>query len=548
MSPRYCVLLSICDPFPPMTINPIFNRLCSLAIAIVVWMLYAPATVASTTDSSDDEQTANYYILHLDRGENVYLNAHAELCTAPDEPEIFLDELQGDNLRALVALELAHTTKFYNILRKQNSELLFYHYGHTKKDEGYKEVIAFAKYHKEQSKRVANNIKLLKKAADRLGRKNGHHLKAKFHTVRIAFQDRDGSNDTFSPFCMYDDNGDCNYAIAMSQLIASSSRKATCKIDGKGNLLRTTPNGDGHDGERFGTDGSYYQGHFNASFQRDGMGFCVDTTLVRCGDWQGDTYTGQVMLHHPGRIYGLDISRYEHDKSKPYKVQVKRKTDDGRDTLVTISTCTVDIDWSDLRITSVGSRAPKIEGKVDYPVDFIFIKCSEGQDWLNRYYNADLDSCLAHKIPVSAYHFYSHKSAAKDQAANFVRNGRLNEGTMLPMLDVEPNDSQLKAMGGINGLLKGMVVFVREVEAATGLKCVLYLNQSFVRSYWHLFPEELKQCDIWLAKYHAKHPYTKYNIWQFADDGHVKGIVGDVDINVFNGNRKEFEKWLNKKK
>ena len=33
-------------------------------------------------------------------------------------------------------------------------------------------------------------------------------------------------------------------------------------------------------------------------------------------------------------------------------------------------------------------------------------------------------------------------------------------------------------------------------------------------------------------------------IWQLAPDGRVRGIHGEVDINVFNGYSGEFRQWL----
>lgn len=518
---------------------------------IAAWAMSASCLFAQTPSSD----AIGYYVLQVERGEHVYLNAHADICLDPEvaTSQTLPNELRGEALKRLVSLELQHTTEFFTILRRQNAELVFYKHTHTKKDKGYKEVISFAKKHKEKIEVVANNIKSLKKAQKQLERRSSlQKMEATLHTTSLHGKDNKGTaapngSNAFLPLTTGNKEG-CNYGLAMKQLFAPDENGV--HSDSKGNIFclkKSKKNPSAVFGERFGTDGSYFKGYFNTNLKRQGEGFGVDTTLVKCGDWNDDAYIGQNMLHHAERIYGLDISRYEHDKSKPVKVQVKAKTADGKDTLKTITTSTVDIDWSDLRITHLGTRANQIEGKVNYPVDFIFIKCSEGRDWLNRYYNADLDSCLAHHIPVSAYHFYSHKSSAKDQAANFVKNGRLNENTMRPMLDIEPSESQLKAMGGIHELLKGMVIFIDEVEKATGRSCVLYLNQSFVRNYWHLFPERLKQCDIWLAKYHQNHPYTKFLIWQFADNGKVKGIIGDVDLNVFNGSRKDFDKWRKQK-
>lgn len=531
-----------------MTFRTIATRAFTVVIAIAVWALCAISAHADNSDANTE--TKCYYVLKLGNGETLNLNAHPDICGLQIEglEDEYMPVLKGEALRQLLRREWAHASELLVILRKQKRELAYYKRGHTKMDVGYKNVVAFAKHHNEQIDKVAEKVKLLKKANEKMDREStARKLQAKLHTIGPDNKKDKADDPTKMLTLTTSANGqDCNYAAAMKQLLGHDSSGSICKTDTKGNifLFKHHKGKEGeYFGERFGRDGSYYQGYFNGSLQRHGNGFGVDTVLVKSGDWQSDSYTGQVFCFHPERIYGLDISRYEHDKSKPVKQTVHAKTEDGRDTIKTIMTNTVGIDWSDLRITHLGKWAKKIKGKVNYPVDFIFIKSTEGMDWKNRYYNADLDSCLAHNIPVSPYHFYSHKSTAKAQAANFIANGRINECTMRPMLDIEPSESQLKAMGGIDALLKGMVTFVDEVEKATGRLCVLYVNQSFLRSHWHRFPERLKQCDIWIAKYHEKHPYSKYLIWQFTDGGYVKGIVGDVDLNVFYGTRKDFDNW-----
>lgn len=496
-----------------------------------------------------DVHTAELYVLQLGGDQAVCFDPSA-LFPSSDRSQL-LPTLQGDTLANLVKREHGLSAQLYRVMSRQQQELNHYMRGHSSKDEGYKEVCAFAKKHKAQTARLAANLRLLKAAEERLASPTASTYVAKLRSMYLfngqSKIDAQCSINLDNVVLLHetDSLGCCNLALALKHHIAPDDSKALCTTDSLGNVLRfdestvTFP----AQGERFGADGSYYRGSFTAQLLREGNGFAVDTTLVKCGAWEADSYVGQVMNHHADRIYGIDISRYEHDKSSPVRVQKRLVDAEGRDSIVTISTRTVDIDWSDLRITHLGGKAPKVTGDVDYPVDFIFIKSTEGMDWRNRYYNADLDSILAHNIPVAAYHFYSHKSRVEDQVVNFLEYSRLNEGTIRPVLDIEPSAAQLRAIGGIDQLLSNMVYFVDEVQKASGLQCVLYLNQTFVNNYWERFPERLKQCDIWLAKYHENHPFTKYDFWQFTDRGHVKGIVGNVDINVFYGSRKDFDHW-----
>ena len=49
---------------------------------------------------------------------------------------------------------------------------------------------------------------------------------------------------------------------------------------------------------------------------------------------------------------------------------------------------------------------------------------------------------------------------------------------------------------------------------------------------------------MWIARYSEYKPDLRLAFWQLCPDGHVAGIQGDVDINVFNGYKLQFEKFL----
>lgn len=537
----------------------IVHQLTAIARVVVLCITAFAASVICVQARSDDKtldglNAVNLYVLQLGGDDALCLNPIALLPTdslGVVQTNELLSVLQSDTLRTLIHNELNYSTKLLRILQRQHDELEFYKNTHTARDEGYSDVVEFAKQHDKHFQRLSANVGVLQLAKQRLAQNDGAFLLAKLRSTYL-FNGTSKHEGGISPDKVVvlhrpDSIHVFDHAHGVKQLLAADDTQHHVMTDSLGNIFRFLhhPDSSNHSlpGERYGNDGSYFKGYFNAQLLREGDGFSVDSTLVRCGTWKDDNYIGQIMHHHADRVYGIDISRYEHDKSRGVYIDVKSVTPEGNDTVMSVFSKTAPIDWSDLRITSLGKKAPKFDGPIDYPVDFVFIKCSEGSDLLNRYYHADLDSCLARNIPVAAYHFYSVKSAAKSQAAHFLKNARIDEGTMRPMLDVEPSEAQIRYAGGIDALLQGMTTFVQEVESATGRRCVLYLNQTFVRNYWSRFPDALRKCDIWLAKYNENHPYTKFNIWQFSDCGRVRGIIGDVDLNVFNGTRDDFVKW-----
>ena len=61
---------------------------------------------------------------------------------------------------------------------------------------------------------------------------------------------------------------------------------------------------------------------------------------------------------------------------------------------------------------------------------------------------------------------------------------------------------------------------------------MLYFNRR--QSERLLYLSELKDYDFWLAAYtdRMRFPY-KIKMWQYTESGHVPGVEGDCDINIF---------------
>jgi len=270
-------------------------------------------------------------------------------------------------------------------------------------------------------------------------------------------------------------------------------------------------------------DGSFYDGYWSQD-ERDGLGFSlVPGKMLRMGEWKHDRYLGERLEYTSHRIYGIDISRFQHDVGKKH----------------------YGIDWSSLRITSLGSISKKkVRGKVDYPVSFIYVKATEGISLRNRYFAADYAQAKAHGIHRGAYHFFSTRSDAAQQAWFFLKYCAYKKGDLPPVLDLEPLPSQIERMGGTGRLFAGVRTWMRIVERQLGVKPVLYINQIFVNRYLPSAPDIKENYRIWIARYGEYKPGIHLLYWQLSPDGRVRGIHPTVDINVFNGYSNQFNKFL----
>ena len=268
--------------------------------------------------------------------------------------------------------------------------------------------------------------------------------------------------------------------------------------------------------------GAYYEGRW-ADGKPCGFGFYVNGSMMKAGEWQAGSYRGEKTIHTSERIYGIDISRYQHGRGRLYWP----------------------IHWDKLRIVSLGNLSRKrISGRVDYPVSFVYIKSTEGVTVRNRYYRADYLQARRRGIPVGAYHFFSLRSDASAQARHFVRHSLFRRGDLPPVLDVEPTDSQIRAIGGPEELFRRVRQWMGIVRSRTGAKPVLYVSQEFVRKYLDKAPDLKRDYNVWIARYGEYKPDIKLLFWQLSPDGRVSGIRGDVDINVFNGYAGLFRRFL----
>ena len=274
-------------------------------------------------------------------------------------------------------------------------------------------------------------------------------------------------------------------------------------------------------------NGDYAEGHWEDDRQH---GFGLELLQpdngephLRVGDWTTGRFMGERMRYTTERIYGIDIARYQHGKGR--KV--------------------FPIRWDQMRITWLGKKGSRnVSGTADYPVSFLYIKSTEGTTVRNRYYAGDYVQARKHGIRTGAYHFWSVRTTGADQARFFLQNTRFSKGDLPPVLDVEPSDAQIQQMGGIERMFQHIRVWMNMVQRRTGVRPILYINQMFVNKYLSLAPDIKRDYRVWIARYGEYKPDVRLTYWQLCPDGRVAGIHGEVDINVFNGYKSQFEEFL----
>ena len=289
-----------------------------------------------------------------------------------------------------------------------------------------------------------------------------------------------------------------------------------------GGMMNRHGEANGH-GAFFSADGSYYEGHWEHD-QRQGFGLSISSSHLKVGAWLRDEFRGERMNYHSDRIYGIDISRYQHERGRRrYR-----------------------IDWSNLRVVNLGRRisSERVLDTLNYPVSFVYVKSTEGVSIENKYYEEDDANARLNNIPVGAYHFFSTTTPPEEQARHFLLHSYFRHGDLPPMLDVEPSEHQIETMGGPLVLFSNIRVWLQMVEHDTHTRPIIYVNQRFANTYLDLAPDLKETYHFWIARYGEYKPDIHLDIWQLTGDGRVKGITPEVDINVFHGYQTHWEDFL----
>lgn len=202
--------------------------------------------------------------------------------------------------------------------------------------------------------------------------------------------------------------------------------------------------------------------------------------------------------------------------------------------------------------------------KETYGVTFVIIKSSDGGDKGNalakKWYQIDRKAAKAQGLVVGGYHYALPGNLAKDrtkdaklQAARAVRQANGAKVGDLPLtLDME----ELPCGWTHAQLAQWTDVFLKEVKRLTGRTPMIYMNGTFIKRIVGANVADFSEYPLWLAKWgpglgtdpgDASIWPGKWIIWQFTADGKVSAVPSkNTDLNVFNGNREDFQQFVNR--
>ncbi len=182
------------------------------------------------------------------------------------------------------------------------------------------------------------------------------------------------------------------------------------------------------------------------------------------------------------------------------------------------------------------------QGDIDWPrvahddVAFVYLKASEGAGARDPAFAHNWREARGAGLAAGAYHYFTFCRSGTEQAANFLAAAPHQSQALPPVVDLE--------FGGNCGIRPSGEVFRREldaflapVEAREHRPAILYLTPEFLAAYG----DNLPQRPLWRRSIALQPgPEAPWVLWQYHNRGHVDGVRGPVDLNVFSGDRPAF--------
>lgn len=166
---------------------------------------------------------------------------------------------------------------------------------------------------------------------------------------------------------------------------------------------------------------------------------------------------------------------------------------------------------------------------------FAFTKATEGEEYVNPTFAYNWAESKRVGMIRGAYAFARPGGTDAVAEADFFLDtidaaGGLETGDILA-LDLE---------SGSGDLGPWTLTFLRRCEERAGFSPIVYTGTWFTSTHNIAAYPELAAYGLWLAAYQEQMPappppWSTLAFWQHSSSGRVPGIVGDVDLNVFNG-------------
>ena len=199
------------------------------------------------------------------------------------------------------------------------------------------------------------------------------------------------------------------------------------------------------------------------------------------------------------------------------------------------------------RYPIAGIDVSKHNGVIDFAqvaaddYQFAFIKASEGKTYKDDAFDRNYRGAREAGLKVGAYHFFRKNRTGQEQADNLlavIRGKKLDLPVVIDLEDDWGNGATVDRQTTLQRVME-MVKCLKD----NGYGVMIYTNLD---GYGKYYKNILGDCDLWLCSFNSPDlmQHTGQRMQQYSHEGRVAGVDGDVDLNVFVGDKSEWQRYL----
>lgn len=260
----------------------------------------------------------------------------------------------------------------------------------------------------------------------------------------------------------------------------------------------------------------------------------------------------------PDNVTRLSNGRYEMEiydiddgfLTVPFLPELSRHTYDWDKLKLDMTTYFMEYKDVEYPTPKIGIDVSKFQGDIDWEqvsesgIDFAIIRLgyrgySNGKLMLDIKYKKNMEEAAAAGVKTGVYFFSQAISTEEaEEEAEFVLNALKEYEIDYPVtFDTEKiKFDSFRAEGlSVSELTEITKAFCSKIKESD-YQPMIYANAQWLTTQLDL--TELSEYDIWYADYdfeeHGKAPLYPYEfkMWQYTNKGKIKGIAGDVDMNI----------------
>lgn len=168
----------------------------------------------------------------------------------------------------------------------------------------------------------------------------------------------------------------------------------------------------------------------------------------------------------------------------------------------------------------------------DDGIEIVYIKSSEGTSYIDPYFETHYRNAKRNGLKIGVYHYVLARTVeeARDEAQFFASTISSKKIDCKLAMDFEEFGNLSKRQ--INEISQAFLTRLKEI---TGKEVIIYSDASNAKS---VFDKSLAdKYPLWVAEYGVNKPqntnWKKWEGFQYADNGRIRGIRGNVDLDKF---------------